>query len=85
MYEMLVKCVFTFNFNFKILMVYPIEGRSTKLAYDVTIFHDVIRCELISEDVNDDVPFHFYVEKSNRAKQGDPSLLRRNLHYQIIV
>ena len=66
MYEMLVKCVFTFNLNF--LMVYPIEGRSTKLTHDVTIFHDVISCELIRDDLSDDVPLLFYVENLRRGR-----------------
>ena len=55
-----MKCLL--NAFLHLILIYPIEGRSTKLTYDVTIFHDVIRCELISEDVVDDVSFHFYVE-----------------------
>ena len=80
-----MKCLLNAFLHLILILKYPIEGRSTKLTYDVTIFHDVISCELISDDVHDDVSLHFYVENLYRARVGDTSLLRGNLHYQIIV
>ena len=73
-----MKCLL--NAFLHLILKYPIEGRSTKLTYDVTIFHDVISCELISEDVVCDVSFHFYVENLSPAKQGKASLLRDNTY-----